>query len=80
MRYGLVSAAFIAMSFTAVLSTGALAQQYCGFVNKAGAIVECGYTSREACKNATGKGAMCFVSPDVGLERTLLSRAPLRTG
>jgi hypothetical protein len=78
MRYGLVSAAFIATSFTAVSPTNVHAEQYCGFVNKAGAIVQCGYSSRESCENAIGNGAMCFVRPDVGLGETPLSQAHRR--
>ena len=78
MRYGLVSAAFIAISFTAVSSTSVHAEQYCGFVNKRGAIVKCGYSSRESCENAIGQGAICFVRPDVGFldKRRYVNREP----
>lgn len=78
MRYGFVSAAFIATSLTVVWSTGVHAEQYCGFVNKAGAIVECGYSSRKSCEYAIGRGAMCFVRPDVGLGEAPLSHARRR--
>jgi hypothetical protein len=79
MRYGLVSAAFIiAISFTAVSSTSVHAEQYCGFVNKRGAIVKCGYSSRESCENAIGQGAICFVRPDVGLGETPLRQPGLK--
>jgi hypothetical protein len=77
MRYGFVSAAFVA-TFAAVSPISVHAEQYCGFVNEAGAIVECGYSSRESCENAIGKGAMCFVRPDVGLGETPLSQARQR--
>ncbi len=42
-------------------------QQYCGFNPRPGSIVECGYSNRESCENAIGKGAMCFVNPYLAL-------------
>lgn len=79
MRYKFVSAAFIATSLTALSSPGVHAEQYCGFVNKAGAIVECGYSSRESCENAIGGGAMCFIRPDVGLGENATGRHARRS-
>jgi hypothetical protein len=69
MRCGIVllAAALMAMPFTAVAATGAQAQQYCGFSARPGAIVECGYSSRQGCESAIGKGAMCFVNPYIAL-------------
>jgi hypothetical protein len=68
MRCGfIVAAALIAMPFSAISATGAHAQEYCGFTPHPGSIVECGYTSREGCENAIGKGAMCFVNPYLAL-------------
>jgi hypothetical protein len=68
MRCGvIVAAALAAMSFTAVLSRGAQAEEYCGYTGRPGAIVECGYSSLEGCENTIGKGAMCFVNPYVAL-------------
>jgi hypothetical protein len=43
------------------------AQEYCGFNPHPGSIVECGYSSREGCESAIGKGAMCFVNPYIAL-------------
>jgi hypothetical protein len=68
MRSGTVlTAAFLAMSFTAMSPTGAHAQEYCGFSAKPGSIVQCGYSSLEGCEDAIGKGAMCFVNPYLGM-------------
>jgi hypothetical protein len=70
MRYGLILAAgLVAMPLAALSSaSGAHAQEYCGFNPHPGSIVECGYSSREGCENAIGKGAMCFVSPYIALD------------
>lgn len=64
MRYGIVAAAALAaMAFTTMSTTGAQAQQWCGFTAQKGAIVQCGYSSQQGCENAVGKGAMCFINP-----------------
>jgi Protein of unknown function (DUF3551) len=42
-------------------------QQYCGFNPKPGSLVECGYSSRQSCETAIGKGAMCFVNPYIAM-------------
>jgi uncharacterized protein DUF3551 len=64
MRCGIiVSAALAAMAFTSLSTTGAQAQQWCGFAAHQGAIVQCGYTSQQGCENTIGKGAMCFINP-----------------
>jgi hypothetical protein len=68
MRCGLILAAgLVAMPLAAMSASGAHAQEYCGFNPHPGSIVECGYSSREGCENAIGKGAMCFVSPYIAL-------------
>lgn len=59
----LVTAALAAMAFTGMSATGAQAQPWCGFTAHLGAIVQCGYSSQQACENAVGKGAMCFINP-----------------
>ena len=64
MRSGIILAAFLVTGFTAVSPSVAHAEQYCGFINKPGAIVKCGYSSRESCENTIGKNARCFVDPD----------------
>lgn len=57
------AAAVTAMPLAAASATGAQAQEYCGFTAHLGAVVQCGYSNRESCENAIGKGAMCFVNP-----------------
>lgn len=59
----LVTAALAAMAFTSMSATGAQAQPWCGFTVHLGAVVQCGYSSQQACENAVGKGAMCFINP-----------------
>jgi hypothetical protein len=69
MRNGIILvAALIAMpfattSFAAMSATSAQAEEYCGFLPRLGAMVQCGYTSLQGCENAVGKGAMCFINP-----------------
>jgi uncharacterized protein DUF3551 len=64
MRSGIILAAALAAMPLAFLSpAGAHAQEYCGFTPHLGAVVQCGYSNRESCENAIGKGAMCFVNP-----------------
>jgi hypothetical protein len=65
MRSTIILAAFMVMGFAAVSPNVAHAEQYCGFINKPGAIVKCGYSSRESCENTIGKNARCFVDPDI---------------
>jgi hypothetical protein len=59
----LIAMPFAAMSFAATSASSAQAQEYCGFLPHLGAVVQCGYSNRESCENAVGKGAMCFVNP-----------------
>lgn len=61
------SAALAAPAETPAAAPGTQQQQYCGFTPRPGSIVECGYSSRESCENAIGKGAMCFVNPYIAL-------------
>ena len=76
MRCGMIfAAALIAVPFAALAAPaaapaaapGAQQQQYCGFNPRPGSIVECGYSNRESCESAIGKGAMCFVNPYLAL-------------
>jgi hypothetical protein len=64
MRSEIILAAFMVMGFTALSPSVAHAEQYCGFINKPGAIIKCGYSSRESCENTIGTNARCFVDPD----------------
>jgi hypothetical protein len=67
MRYGIILAA----TLTIPSATGARAQQWCGYLGVPHSIIECGYSSPQACKIAIGrgKGAMCYVNPDEALIR-----------
>lgn len=91
MRPGIVfAAALIAMPAAALAAASAAPspqeqQQYCGFNPRPGSIVECGYSSRESCETAIGKGAMCFVNPYLVLNTrrtppSIVSRAPFVRG
>lgn len=55
--------AITAVPLPVAAATGAHADEYCGFTAHLGAVVQCGYSSRESCETAIGKGAMCFVNP-----------------
>lgn len=63
----ILAGAFMVMSASAMLPTGAQAEEYCGFNPRPGSIVQCGYSSLEGCENTLGKGAMCFVNPYLAL-------------
>jgi len=73
MRCGIIFAAALMAMPSAVLAAPAAApnaavqQQYCGFNPRPGSLVECGYSSRESCESAIGKGAMCFVNPYIAM-------------
>jgi hypothetical protein len=62
MRCGIIVAALIALS-----ATGAQAEDWCGYVAKENAVIECGYSTVADCESAIGKGAMCFINPDYAL-------------
>jgi hypothetical protein len=65
MRSGIILAAFVVTGSTVVSPSVAHAEQYCGFINKPGAIIQCGYLNRKSCENIIGKNARCFVDPDI---------------
>jgi hypothetical protein len=54
----------VAATFAASLSP-ARAEHWCGFIDKANAQVQCGYSSDTECKQATGdnKDAVCLPDP-----------------
>jgi hypothetical protein len=58
---------FLAAAMTALSSTGARADQWCGYATHKDAVIQCGYTTASDCENAVGKGGMCFVDPDLAL-------------
>lgn len=82
MRSGFVLTAVVlaaaAAIVTAASTTGAQADEWCGYASKDHSIIECGYSSNVECESATGKGGMCFIDPDYALN--VRRRAtPLRT-
>jgi hypothetical protein len=76
-----VAAALVATPFTAMSTTSAHAEDWCGFSARPNAIVQCGYSSLEGCENTIGKGAMCFVNPYVAFNdrRTMPVTSPTAT-
>jgi hypothetical protein len=47
----------------------AQAEEWCGYAAREKSLIECGYSSITECQNALGKGGMCFVDPEVALNR-----------
>ncbi len=64
MRCGLILAA----TLTALSATGARADEWCGYAPHTDAMIECGYTTVAECESTIGKGATCFVDPDIALD------------
>jgi hypothetical protein len=61
MRYGIgLTAALIIVSTTDVRS-----QQWCGYFGRPHSLIQCGYSTLDACKTAIGtdKDAVCYVNP-----------------
>jgi hypothetical protein len=67
MRFGIFIAA---AALAASASTGARADEWCGYASHDDAMIECGYTTAADCATAVGKGGTCFVDPDVALKAT----------
>jgi Protein of unknown function (DUF3551) len=69
MRYGIVAAAALTAVLAAALSsTGAQAEQWCGYAAaQDNALIQCGYSTVADCQTATGKGGTCFVDPYLAL-------------
>jgi hypothetical protein len=63
MRCGIIAAALAA----ALSSSGAQAEEWCGYTAQNNAVIECGYSTIADCQTATGKGGVCFVDPDYAL-------------
>jgi hypothetical protein len=69
MRCGIILAAALTATTAITLSTtGARADEWCGYAVKDKALVECGYSTVAQCQDAMGKGGMCFVDPDYALK------------
>jgi hypothetical protein len=62
MRHGIILAAILIIAST----TGANSQQWCGYFGRPHSLIQCGYSTLDACKIAIGAGkhTMCYVNPD----------------
>ena len=63
MRRGITLATATA-AVAAMSVAGARAEDWCGYVPRPKAMIECGYSSVAECESAIGKGGMCFINPD----------------
>jgi len=65
MRHGIILAATLIIAST----TGARSQQWCGYFGRPHSLIQCGYSTLDACKIAIGAGkdAACYVNPDEAL-------------
>jgi hypothetical protein len=66
-RLEILAGLILAAALTA--SSAARADDWCGYATKDGAVIECGYTTMAQCEGAVGKGGMCFVNPDIALNK-----------
>jgi hypothetical protein len=57
----------------------AQAEEWCGYAAREKSLIECGYSSLGECQNLLGKGGMCFVDPEVALNRKGRAPAPLHS-
>jgi hypothetical protein len=64
------SGIILAAALTALSTSAARADQWCGYTAHDDAVIECGYTTAAQCETAVGKGGMCFIDPDVALNAT----------
>jgi hypothetical protein len=73
MRRGIILAATLII----VSTTGASSQQWCGYFGRPHSLIQCGYSTLDACKIAIGAGkdAKCYINPD----ETLNSRNRARS-
>jgi hypothetical protein len=62
---------------TLTASSAAFADDWCGYATKDTAVVQCGYTTVSQCEDAVGKGGMCFVDPDVALNKRNVLHTPI---
>jgi hypothetical protein len=57
-----------AIGVVTTITVPAHAEDWCGFHDKTGSRVRCGYTSLDECKqNVTGKNAVCMPNPDFAM-------------
>ncbi len=67
MQRGIVLAAALTAQAVIASATPARADDWCGYITKDNAVIECGYTTAQDCESAVGKGGMCFINPDNAL-------------
>jgi hypothetical protein len=62
MRYNIT----LRVTLIIALPTTVSAQQWCGYVGHPYSLIQCGYSTLDACKIAIGpdKNAMCYINPD----------------
>jgi hypothetical protein len=62
MRHGIILAATLIIAST----TSASSQQWCGYFGRPHSLIQCGYSTLDACKIAIGavQDAQCYVNPD----------------
>jgi len=65
MRLSVISA--VVFSVVTLAANCAVAEEWCGYADRAKAMIECGYSTASDCATAIGKGATCFVDPDYAL-------------
>lgn len=56
--------AIILTAAAVATASSAQAEEWCGYTARAGAVIECGYSTVTDCETASGKGGMCFVDPE----------------
>jgi hypothetical protein len=56
----------LAVTLIIASTTGANSQQWCGYFGRPHSLIQCGYSTLDACKIAIGndKDAKCYVGPD----------------
>lgn len=62
MRYNITLGVTLIIASTTTVS----AQHWCGYVGHPYSLIQCGYSTLDACKIAIGvdKNAMCYINPD----------------
>ncbi len=73
MRHTIALAALLAL----IAVSTARAEEWCGFIDKEGAPVHCGYSSLEQCKQSTGDKKDAYCMPDPGFASLQSGRVKL---
>jgi hypothetical protein len=73
------TAMILAGGLMLIATSGAHAEEWCGYAARANAVIECGYTTVQDCASAVGKGGRCFADPELALDTQRAARpAPAR--